>query len=130
MNAKIFAKLFHELANELENLSESDIKKLESGNYSLGLKVLKKAGSKTETHSLDDNVISEVLNQLNGCESRELGLDVLNKYFKNKKELEWFAKQINVYVMKQDKVDKVREKIIEGTIGATLRSSAIQRNES
>lgn len=130
MDAKMIAKLLHELANELESLSESDIKKLESGNYSLGLKVLKKPGAKTETHSLDDNVISEVLNQLNGCESRELGLDVLNKYFKNKKELEWFAKQINVYVMKQDKVDKVREKIIEGTIGATLRSSAIQRNES
>ncbi len=130
MNANCIAKFLNELANELENLSEPDIKKLESGNYSLGLKVLKKAGSKTETYNLSSEVISEVLDQLNICKSRKLGLEVLNKYFKNKKELELFAKQINVYVMKQDKVDKVKDKIIEGTIGAALRSNAIQRNES
>lgn len=48
---------------------------------------------------------------------------------KTRKELEMFAKEIGIYIMKTDKVDKIREKIIEGTIGALLRSTAIQKNE-
>lgn len=37
-----------------------------------------------------------------------------------------FARYAEVAVMKSDKVDKIRDNIIESTIGAKLRSVAIQ----
>ncbi|MGA9617022.1 MAG: hypothetical protein WBR09_07620, partial [Serratia proteamaculans] len=75
---------------------------------------------------LSEKVANELLNELKGCKNREIGYEILSNKFKTRKELEFFAKKINVYIMKQDKIDKVKEKIIEGVIGASLRSSVIQ----
>ncbi|QUX98098.1 hypothetical protein C0J08_06770 [Marinomonas sp. CT5] len=129
-NENIISKFLIELVKDLESLSESDIKKLNSGEYSLALKVLKKNQSQEGKPELDTKKANLVLDELKACNSRDSGYEILNNNFKNKNELEWFAKQIDIFVMKQDKVDKIREKIIEGTVGATLRSSAIQRNDT
>jgi hypothetical protein len=128
-NEKIISKFLSELIKNLESLSESDVEKLNSGEYSLELKVLKKGQSREVKLDLDIKKASSVLEELKTCNSRDLGYEILKNNFKNKKELEWFAKQIDIFVMKQDKVDKLREKIIEGTVGATLRSNAIQKND-
>jgi hypothetical protein len=129
-NENIISKFLSELVKDLESLSESDIKKLNSGEYSLALKVLKKNQSQEGKPELDMKEVNLVLDELKACNSRDSGYEILKNNFKNKNELERFAKQIDIFVMKQDKVDKLREKIIEGTIGATLRSSAIQRNDT
>jgi hypothetical protein len=129
-NENIISKFLSELIKDLESLSENDIKKLNSGEYSLALKVLKKNQSQEVKPELDIKKINSVLDELKVCNSRDLGYEILKSHFKNKSELEWFAKQIDIFVMKQDKVDKLREKIIEGTVGATLRSSAIQRDDT
>lgn len=129
-NENIISKFLSELVKDLESLSESDIKKLNSGEYSLALKVLKKNQSQEGKPELDIKKANLVLDKLKACNSRDSGYEILKNNFKNKNELEWFAKQIDIFVMKQDKVDKLREKIIEGTVGATLRSSAIQRNDT
>ena len=126
----IISKFLSELIKDLESLSESDIKKLNSGEYSLALKVLKKNQSQEVKLELDIKKANSVLDELKVCNSRDLGYEILKKNFKNKGELEWFAKHIDIFVMKQDKIDKIREKIIEGTVGAALRSNAIQRNDT
>lgn len=128
MSKKVISKFLHELISLLETLSEADLKKLETGEYTFDLKILKKDVRHSVKLERKDVNYSEAIEKLNTCDSRELGYDILNTYFSNKKELELFAKYIDIYVMKQDKVDKIKEKIIEGTIGATLRSSAIQKN--
>lgn len=129
-NENIISQFLSELVKDLESLSESDVKKLNSGEYSLSLKVLKKNQSQEGKPELDIKKANLVLDELKACNSRDSGYEILKNNFKNKNELEWFAKQIDIFVMKQDKVDKLREKIIEGTVGATLRSSAIQRNDT
>lgn len=129
-NENIISKFLTELIKDIESLSESDIAKLNSGEYSLELKVLKKNKSQEVKSELDMKKANSVLEELKVCNSRDSGYEILKTHFKNKSELEWFAKYIDIFVMKQDKVDKLREKIIEGTVGAALRSSAIQRNDT
>ncbi|MFW2056497.1 hypothetical protein F4U02_12210 [Acinetobacter haemolyticus] len=130
MSKKVISKFLHELIRLLETLSEADLKKLETGEYTFDLKILKKDVRHSAKLERKDVNYSEAIEKLSTCDSRELGYEILNAYFSNKKELELFAKYIDIYVMKQDKVDKVKEKIIEGTIGATLRSSAIQKDNT
>ncbi|EJG0422291.1 hypothetical protein C4D12_RS22250, partial [Vibrio parahaemolyticus] len=67
-----------------------------------------------------------LINELKNCESRESGINLLTENFKNKKELEYFAKKLDIMILKQDRIDVIKDKIIEATIGALLRSNAIQ----
>ncbi len=130
MSKKVISKFLQELIEQLEALTDSDLKKLETGEYTLSLKVSKVSKTSSAKYEKKDTNYLEVEEQLSACVSRELGLEILNNHFANKRELEMFAKYVNVYVMKQDKVDKVKEKIIEGTVGAALRSSAIQESDN
>lgn len=123
----VVSKFLSKIIEELESLSEGDIKRLESGDYSLSLRVIKDNSFQEEKSEIEKVNVKYVLEELKSCKDRDAGYDVLHRNFKSKRELEWFARQIDVYVMKQDKIDKIKDKIIEGTIGALLRSNAIQK---
>ncbi|BER94723.1 hypothetical protein ACPF4D_001591 [Vibrio cholerae] len=130
MSKTVISEFLKKLIEQLETFTDSDLNKLESGEYTLCLKISKVNKTSSEKYGKKDNNYLEVEEKLSACDSRELGLEILNNYFSNKRELEMFAKYVNVFVMKQDKVDKVKEKIIEGTVGAALRSSAIQESDT
>ena len=127
---KLLKKFFNDIVNEINELSDSDLKKLESGDYKISIKVTKIASKTKTSETLSDEQISFVVSLLKECKDRESGYKVLIDNLKNRKHLEAFAKSIDVFVMKQDNVDKIREKIIEGTIGAVLRSNAIQGDKT
>ncbi len=130
MNKNI-VKFLSKITKELENLSNADIKKLESGEYSLSLKLLKtKTSKKAPDSTIDKKIVEDAIKELDSCNSRELGLKVINKYFKKRKELEFFAKETDIYITKQDKVAEVKEKIVEGIVGARLRSNAILKRDN
>ncbi len=118
-------KLLAELVTEIDKLSESDLEKIQTGDYSISLKLTKKKTTK-ESAELSEEKISNLLSELKRCADRESGQKFLMEKLKNKKQLETFARGIDIYFMKQDKVGKIRERIVEGIIGASLRSSAIQ----
>lgn len=122
----ILSNLFLELQREIESLSDADIKKIESGAFTIGLKIIKNAKLSDGLDLLSDQHVNEALNELKICKDRKLGYEILSGKFKTRKELEFFAKKINIYVMKQDKIDTIKEKIVEGVIGASLRSMVIQ----
>lgn len=122
----LLASFFDEILKEIDNLSEPDIKKLESGEFSLNLKVIKKSLLKNKPQEVTETDSDFILEELKSCKDRERGHELLASKFKTKKDLEQFAKLADVHVMKQDKVDRIREKIIEGIIGASLRSTVIQ----
>ncbi|MCL6340535.1 hypothetical protein FGI04_11435 [Dickeya ananatis] len=123
---KIVSSIFLEIQKEIESLSDVDIKKIESGDFTIAIRVVKNTTVQNNDKILSEKIANELLNELKGCKNREIGYEILSNKFKTRKELEFFAKKINVYIMKQDKIDKVKEKIIEGVIGASLRSSVIQ----
>jgi hypothetical protein len=118
--------LLGDLANQIGQLSKVDIKKIENGTHELSLNLVKKKGVQSDNKKFPLNQMEELLKHLNECESREAGHAIISKSLKNKNELEQFARHLDVLVLKQDKVDHIKDKIIEATIGATLRSNAIQ----
>lgn len=127
MKSKLLLSSFlEEILKEINELSEADIKKLESGEFSLSLKVTKKTATKSNTKEISDKDVDYILDELRVCTEREKGFEILVRKLKTRKDLEKFARIADVHVMKQDKVDRIREKIIEGIIGASLRSTVIQ----
>lgn len=126
----VIQRIFEALAGEIGHLSEVDLLKLEEGTHELTLKIIKKRSVPKITKELSNSQKEATLKCLQECQSREDGLAILSETLKNKKELEQFAKFLEVMVLKQDKVDQIRHKIIEATIGAVLRSNAIQGKEN
>lgn len=123
---KILRNFINELLVQIEMFDDKDLDKLENGDFSLSLKLIKKNKNHNKNISLLNENIDEIIKKLNECKTREEGLIVLNEKIKNRKELEIFAKKMDVFFMREDKVDKIKNNIIEATIGAKLRSDAIQ----
>ena len=123
---KLLKKLFDDLSRQVCNLSEADLSKIEGGTHELALKVVKKKLQASNEQGLSPINNEEILKHLQKCTSRDEGVAYITDSLRNKKELEQFAKFLDVLVLKQDKVDQIKDKIIEATVGAVLRSNAIQ----
>lgn len=126
----ILLNFLDDIIKEIENLDDADITRLNSDDFTVSLKIVKRQTVVTKTKITSDKNFTEVLNELTSCKDRESGYKILSSHFSNKKELEMFAKSIDVHTMKSDKIEKIRDKLIEATIGATLRSIAIQGKET
>ncbi|MTI52170.1 MAG: hypothetical protein FH757_11130 [Alcanivorax sp.] len=122
----LLARFMSEIVNGLESLSESDLRKLDSEYFSIEFRVVKKKQKNQDAVSLSQKDADEILDKLKECRDRDSGYELLKASLKTRKDLEKFAKLIDIYVMKQDKVEKIRDKIIEGVIGASIRSTVIQ----
>jgi hypothetical protein len=125
-SSKLIKFLLENLASQIGRLSEEDQAKIDEGTHELTLTITKKKSTQSVIQELSDNQKEELLKKLQACNSREDGLALLAESLKNKKELEQFAKFLDVLVLKQDKAEQIRDKITEATIGAVLRSNAIQ----
>ena len=127
MNTEKLSKLiFETLTSQTSMLSESDILKIEKGTHELSIKLVKKKNVQSEGSELSESHKEGILSRLRSCASREDGHEVISESLKNKKELDQFARYLDVLVLRQDKVDQIKDKIIEATVGAKLRSIAIQ----
>lgn len=125
-NKNVLVRFIDEIAKGLDSLSDSDLEKLDSGAFSLEFKVIKKKEYARDVESISKYDAEALLEKLKECQDRESGYELLKSSLKTKKDLERFAKMIDIYVMKQDKIEKIKDKIIEGVIGASIRSTVIQ----
>lgn len=127
-HAKCIANCLRELADRIESMSVSEIEKCASGEARIVLvleespKDLKRSGSQPATSAR----LGEARTSLDTMTSREEGEQFLAEHFPGREGLVSLAKAIDVRVTKKDNVGKLRERIIEATIGYRLRSAAIQ----
>ncbi len=127
MSASSITKfILEDLATKIGCLSEADLSKIDAGTHEFTLKITRKKPLKSVAQKPSPILNEDLFSNLQKCHSREDGLSLLTDSLKNKKELEQFAKFLDVSVLKQDKVGQIRDKIIEATVGAILRSNAIQ----
>ena len=126
MNEKIISRFLEEITSQLGKLSPNDIAKLESGVYSVSLRIVANKSNKIHSKPITKLTKTQVMEQLKTLKTRDDGYKILSEHFRNKKELEGFARSLDISVSKQDKSEQIREKIVESTIGAFLRSYAIQ----
>lgn len=123
---EIIQKLLSDLSREIASLPEDDLQKLLDADYSLALKIVKSKARATRSEEISETEKQDLVADLEKAQTREDGLQVLEDSLKTRRELESLAKFLDVSVSKQDKVEYIREKIVEATIGARLRSQAIQ----
>jgi len=131
-NKKAISNLLYSVNKLVNKLTDQELEILESGDFELLLnmpKGKKPKGDKQSATTLDEGSLKSISEQLDSAKSREEGLVIIESSLKNKNELEFFAKHIDVAVMKSDRVDKIKDNIVDATVGARLRSSAIQGKE-
>lgn len=86
-----------------------------------GQKRVKPAG-KSELRANPNDVV-DWLRQVN---TREEGMEFLNREVTNRRELAQVSRVADVYISKEDTIDKIREKLIEALVGSRLNSMAIR----
>lgn len=129
---KVIKVLLSELSDSISFLSDADVEKIISGDYQITIKIQKKKNIAPLNNDFykTNTDFEHILNDFNLISDREAGAEYLNNKLRTKANFEKFARSIDVAVMKSDKLEKIRENIIESTIGARLRSEAIQNKNN
>lgn len=127
---KVIERLLKEIAEQVASWPNENFKGLETGTHEIVIKLQKKKSSAKKATSLSDDLLDDLAKRLQTCQSREDGELLLTSSLKNRKELELLARHLDVHVLKRDKVGQIRINIVEATIGAILRSDAIQGTKS
>ncbi len=118
-----FIKLLQIVQKEFNNLNNDEIISLLKGEAKLEIIIKSKSKRKNIKSNIDFDKIETELRVL---KSREQGIELLNKYFTSKEQLEKFAKILDLPILKGDKIELIKKKIVEATIGYKLRSNSIQ----
>jgi hypothetical protein len=120
------------LGSQLSTLPEEDIQKLSTGKYEITLKVSRVRAS-DDSKGVDEgssaHLFRQIVDKLNAAKSRDEGISIIDESLKTKGDLSAFAKFMDVAVMKSDRVDVIKANLVDATVGARLRSSAIQGKE-
>ncbi len=122
--SEVLATLLSDLARQVERLSDEDLQNIAEGLSKLEIRIVKSKPAKASSSALSDEEIKELISSIEESSSREEALKIIEP--KTKKILEEIAKKLDVAILKSDKTESIRSKIIEATVGARLRSKAIQ----
>ena len=118
--------IFRRIAEAVDALSEDEIKRLSDPQYEVEIRAVRRR-SKDELAVLQEPInIEEIIKELTGSATRHDAQTYLDSKYSSKKLLELIARRLDIPIIRQDKVEFLRDKIIEATVGARLRSQAIQ----
>lgn len=128
MRGNALAKILRRIADAVDKLDEAE---LDSFLTNLSRKDYLSEASKKKTpknvHAkLDPVALEDVLSQLGSMTTRASGHDLLDRLELSRKELEALARLRSIHVTKDDNLARIREKLVEGVIGARLSSRAIR----
>lgn len=112
------------LAKHVSSFGEEDIKRVVSGEFELKVNLVKRKSLEVDQHNDLTFDIQNIVKMLESIEDREHAKELLKGI--NKKHLEVIARSLDIAIQRIDKIEVVRNKIIEATVGARLRSIAIQ----
>lgn len=119
------ASALRRIAAAVERMSDEELLRLNEPGTEIEIKVLRRR-VKDERATEAQPDLPDIVAKLTASASRADASSFLDKGFETKKALEQIARHLDVAVLKQDKAETLRDKIIEATVGARLRSEAIQ----
>ena len=118
--------IFRRIAEAVDALSEDEIKRLSDPQYEVELRAVRRR-SKDELAKPQEPInVEEIIRELTNSATRQDAQAYLYSKYSSKKLLELIARQLDIPIIRQDKVEFLRDKVIEATVGARLRSQAIQ----
>ena len=119
------SRVLNRLINALNHLSADELSKLADDSYNIEIRLTRKRNK-------DENFIDakashqDLISKLTNFNSREEAQQFLDENCPTRKLLEPVARSLDIPILRQDRVDILRDKIIESTVGARIRSEAIQ----
>lgn len=118
--------VFKRIYEALSSLPEEELRKLSDPLYSIEVRAVRRR-SKDEPSLFPSEVdIEEVIKEISALATRQEAQTILDEKYGTRKLLEPIARRLDIPIVKQDKVEALRDKVIEATVGARIRSQAIQ----
>ena len=124
---KFIHSLHHKFHLFLERLSAQEVKSLEKGESTIAF-ALEEKKVKSKGKGIDEANLKDLLHKLNTISSRQEGMELIADL--RKIDLEYLAREVDVPYTRSDNVERLKEKILESTVGFRSRSSAIQNKEA
>lgn len=121
-----FSDALRRLVDAVEQLSEDDISKLGDESYSIEIRLTRKRNKEEAISPIQGIDLVNVIEKLTAFANRDEAQHFLNANFSTRKSVELIARKLDIPISKQDKVETLRDKVIEATVGARVRSQAIQ----
>ncbi|WP_442809006.1 hypothetical protein [Trinickia soli] len=112
------------IVRAIKSLSEVELQKLGDSNFEIQIKLVRKRSDDAPQASMFP--LDEVAAKLATFDDRREAQVYLRSVAETKKDLERVARHFEMVISKQDTVDILADRIIETTVGARLRSRAIQ----
>ena len=122
--SKVLSNIFKEFVIKTDKLSNEDLESIEKGDFKIDIKIIKPKKARKPAFILSAEDIKIIINEISTLNSREEVHNLLEN--KTKRELEYIADSLDIACLKSDKIETIRNKIVESTIGAILSSQAIQ----
>lgn len=121
----MYGAALRSVISALENLKDEDLAKLTDPAFHVEIKITRRR-SKEDAEAGVTLDLAGIVTKLTAFSSRNEASSFLSSTFETKKPLEQIARHLDIPIIKQDKVETLRDKIIEATTGARIRSVAIK----
>lgn len=118
------------LSKAVQNLPDEELEKIALGTHSIEVKITRNRSNTKVPSETDPINPQEIAKQLESFTDRIIAGNYLRNSASSKKSLEFLARHLDIALSKQDKAEDLVNKIIEATVGAKLRSSAIRGAEA
>lgn len=118
--------VFRRLTEALDELSEDELKKLSDPQYVVEVRAIRRRVKDDSVILRSDASAEDAVVRISSLPSRQDAQAFLDSNFPSKKALEVIARRLDIPIIRQDKVEDLRDKIVEATVGARIRSQAIQ----
>lgn len=118
--------IFRRISEAIDALTEEEIRKLSDPQYDVEVRAVRRRVKEESPGGVSDMDVDDVIRELTGKATRQDAQSFLDNKFSNKKILEQIARKLDIPIIRLDKVDVLRDKIVEATVGAKIRSQAIQ----
>ncbi len=118
------------LSKAVASLPDEDLERVAHRTHSIELKIVRNRSSTKATTDAEHFNSAEIAKKLEEFSDRVIASNHLREIASSKKSLELLARHLDIALSKQDKAEDLVNKIIESTVGARLRSSAIRGPEA
>lgn len=117
------------LSKAVAALPDDELDRVTRGTHSIELKITRNRSNTKATAGADNFNSADIEKKLEEFSDRVAASNYLQEIASSKKSLESLARHLDIALSKQDKAEDLMKKIIESTVGARLRSSAIRGPE-
>ena len=123
-----FVAMLRACADYLSTLPAGEVDAFLNSELELRLSVVSKKGKpkRQKAAALDSAELAQIASRLHSLDNRADGERLLRDVAPSKSALDMLARHLDVAVRREDRLDDLRRRIIEATIGFRLSSAAVQ----